>query len=372
MERFTTELARGLAASGRDSVCVIHPGAVACKAFAGLPIDEIRIPWPSLPRIPGHYLIENWLWSRRAARVLASRPVDAVSVQGFVGTGFPPALRRKTLLHLHGYESFQPAAPVVLSPAQARGLRAMSRLATRRSRSCVAYTAGFAKKISEWLPVREDRIVVVPNAVSDDFEQRARESSTDPGPTSSVVRFGFIGRDEPRKNLVGLLEAIRPLAESGAVTLTIVSPGDPCCERPTWLQVRSPITDLSLLWDFYTGCDAIIVPSLMEGMPTVILDAMAAAVPVIATDVGAVADMVTSATGVLVGDTSVGSLRAALVAFMALPSGERSRRGANARKRVLRDFTWDAVAGATRKALASVAGSSTATASAMATGTGAE
>ncbi len=198
-------------------------------------------------------------------------------------------------------------------------------------------------------------VVALPNAVSPEFEALARAKSVRGGGGERRLRIGFVGRDERRKNLRGLIAASHDMGEAGALTLQIVGNVRAEPVEASWAEFHGPITDAVTLWNFYRSCDALAVPSFMEGIPTVILEAMAASIPVIATDVGGVRDVVSDETGILVAEPSDSALRMALAQFMRLSHDERQRRGANGRARVLAEFTWRRVGSLTRQVLAAVA-----------------
>ena len=83
------------------------------------------------------------------------------------------------------------------------------------------------------------------------------------------------------------------------------------------------------------ACDILVNPSLTEGMPNVVLEAMALGTPVVATKVGGVPDMVEHLTsGVLVAPGDPNSLAAAIHAILASPH-ERLRLAQNAQKHLL-------------------------------------
>lgn len=85
--------------------------------------------------------------------------------------------------------------------------------------------------------------------------------------------------------------------------------------------------------------DALVLPSWIEGLPVVVLEAMAHAKPVIATPVGGTAEAVADGeTGVLVPPRDVDSLAAAIRELAADPARAR-RLGAAGRARVGREFS---------------------------------
>lgn len=89
--------------------------------------------------------------------------------------------------------------------------------------------------------------------------------------------------------------------------------------------------------------DACIFPSLWEGMPNALLEAMACARPVVASAAGAIPEVVEpERTGVLVPASQLDAFAEATLALLARPPAEREQMGAAARERVLRDYTPEA------------------------------
>jgi glycosyltransferase involved in cell wall biosynthesis len=86
------------------------------------------------------------------------------------------------------------------------------------------------------------------------------------------------------------------------------------------------------------GLDIAALSSVHEGVPIVVLESMAAALPIVATDCGALRDLVTQGeTGYLVPVGDVAALAARLGA-LAADGAQRARLGAAGRTRAERDF----------------------------------
>ena len=109
---------------------------------------------------------------------------------------------------------------------------------------------------------------------------------------------------------------------------------------------------------YYSLCDVFAMPSRerldsgdVEGFGIVFLEAAAAAKPVVAGRSGGIEDAVIhGATGLLVEPTSVGDVAQALLRLLR-DAPLRQELGGQARERVLREFTWDAVAAQVRSGL---------------------
>jgi glycosyltransferase involved in cell wall biosynthesis len=88
--------------------------------------------------------------------------------------------------------------------------------------------------------------------------------------------------------------------------------------------------------------DVVLLPSRWEGLPYIVLEAMAAARPVVASRVDGAVELVEEGrTGALVPIEDPGALSAAVARILALPEQERELMGAAGRERVLGRFSVD-------------------------------
>jgi glycosyltransferase involved in cell wall biosynthesis len=94
--------------------------------------------------------------------------------------------------------------------------------------------------------------------------------------------------------------------------------------------------------EFMNSFDVFILPSLTEGTPNVIIEAMAHVKPIIANAVGGVPDLVTEDVGILVPPDDIQALAAAMTR-MAADVDMRRRMGAAARLKYKQLFTPEAV-----------------------------
>ena len=313
-------------------------------------IKSLVVVPPKAGRYPGHYLHD----CQRYSRVLLDRyrkenvGADFVYAQGLTGIAFGAARRGATDLppvgvNQHGYEMFQKAANfrAWLEQFVLRGqVVALDRSAD------VVFT--FPRKIRAIVERRckvpSERLVEVPNAIDGSWIVADR-----PAPTAKR-HFLFIGRHERRKGVPELLEAIAPLRASG-VEFHFVGP------IPETLRLKrddvvyhGTITDTATLQGILDSSDVLLCPSFAEGMPTVVLEAMARGLAVVATDVGATAEWVGADNGVLLPFPDVGALRTAIERCIGMPAGELHRLQAASIAKA-RECTWDLV---TAKTIAAI------------------
>ena len=149
-----------------------------------------------------------------------------------------------------------------------------------------------------------ERIFNVPNGVD---LQRFRPKENKGTSSSSVVRFAAIGRLSHEKGPDLLLEAMSTLTRhNNYVRLRYFGDGP----MRAALESRSIELGLSSFVEFMgvsadipsvlSECDCLVLPSRTEGMPIIVLEAMASGTAVIATDVGAVRALIRDGAGILV------------------------------------------------------------------------
>jgi glycosyltransferase involved in cell wall biosynthesis len=154
----------------------------------------------------------------------------------------------------------------------------------------------------------------------------------------------FVGRLRIRKGVEVLLAALDLLRrQGGAPTLAIAGDGEHRAALEAAAAHRgldaSAVrflgrADAARVRALLAAARALVVPSTYEGMPLVILEAMAAGLPVIASRVSGIPEVVVDGeTGWLVPPEDPEALAAALAELLADP-GEARRRGAAGRRRV--------------------------------------
>lgn len=152
----------------------------------------------------------------------------------------------------------------------------------------------------------------------------------------------FVGRLRIRKGVEVLLEALRGIRAARPATLRIAGNGEhrQRLERLAGeLGLGTAVTflgnrDAGQVRRLLAGAAALVVPSIYEGMPLVVLEAMAAGVPVVASAVSGIPEVVVDGeTGWLVPPEDPRALGRALEDVLARP-GEARRRGEAGRRRV--------------------------------------
>lgn len=266
---------------------------------------------------------------------------------------FPPAPREAVTIHdlipLRFKEAFKPGI------RSGWNLWIQSRLVHRMA-AVITDSEASKRDIQEFLGVASGRIHVVPLGVENAFStasQRAVDHAREMYhlPERYVL---YVGDVNIHKNIPALIEAVSGIEH---VTLVLVSQA---FLNPTLSEVRIiheaaqrhemsdrmffldavPMDPPDQLATIYSGATVYVQPSLYEGFGLPVLEAMACGVPVVATRVASLPEVVGDA-GVLCGTTS-GELRGAITSVLKDEKlRERLREKGLARAK---HYTWERTA----------------------------
>ncbi|HEX8845574.1 MAG TPA: glycosyltransferase family 4 protein [Pyrinomonadaceae bacterium] len=177
-------------------------------------------------------------------------------------------------------------------------------------------------------------------------------SPVDHAPPQRDVTFGFAARIEPLKGPMFLVEAFAATARKFAdIQLKLAGVGSEeqqVAEQASALGIASRChfpgiyTRPEQKSAFMRSLDAFVLPSLTEGTPNCIAEAMAHGLPVIASAVGGIPDVVTDETGILVPPGDACALAHAMLRLAEDPA-LRKRLGRAGRKRYEELFSPRAV-----------------------------
>jgi len=202
----------------------------------------------------------------------------------------------------------------------------------------VVPTDDFAATVSVQYGVDPERIAVIANGVDDSFIYSGkRRLHTKP-------RLLFVGRLAIQKNLPLFLHALDGVSEQFETILV----GDGELEG----QLKQLATELRLqnvrfhgradgveLRDLYRNADVFVLPSYWEGMPLVLLEALAMGLPIVATDITGNREVVVHGeNGLLVPINDPSALRQALLSVTADPG--RYQNMSEMSQQLARKYSW--------------------------------
>lgn len=226
------------------------------------------------------------------------------------------------------------------------------RFATRTHAVVVSLARHETAELQRTYPALVPRATVIPNGVDlQAFEPASpsvrAEVRRSLGLPSDAVVLLFVGHEFERKGLFVALEALGELPSSHH--LLVVGGTDEAVRdlltRSVRAGVAERVTAVGRQGDsrqYYGAADVLLLPSSYEADPLVVLEALASGVPVVATDVGGVADIVEDGRNGYVVERTPPAVAAGVRALCAQDmEGLRARARASAQTR-----SWARVAGA--------------------------
>ncbi|MBS4753715.1 glycosyltransferase family 4 protein [Nocardioides sp. zg-ZUI104] len=344
------EVAAELAARGHDSHLVGPPGAHAERAARlGVQVHVVHV--RTRHDVRG---------AARVARTVAALRPDVVHCQdrraGVAGRMLGAAAQTGTVYTLHGVPD--PLAPLVPGNLRIAAPSARSRMdnllaerwLARAPRSLVVTPCeAVARYARDHVGIRADRVRAVHNGVAprwllplDAPNEAAGHAPQEDAPSPPrPLRVVWVGVMQPVKRVPDLVRAVAPLDD---VELVLVGDGPQRTRVAALADSLAP--DRVHLVGFHDDpapllrtADVFVLSSAAEACPMALLQAMACGLPVIASRVGGVAEIVRDGVdGLLFAAGDVDGLRAELVRLADDPA-LRDRLGASARNRVAERFT---------------------------------
>jgi L-malate glycosyltransferase len=336
-ERHVVDLASALHRKG-------YRVEVACSIADGLskPLEEAGVPVRPLMRR---------LVKRRVS------PAYARGIRKLLKEG------RFDLVHAHIYASAVAAAiatrgtglPLVVTEHteaswQNRWSRLSSRWTYQQARQIIAVSTPIERRLIERDGVPPERVTLISNAVIPASGDPVDLADTLPEGWSERPLVGVVARLQPEKGVATFLKAAARVSKvSQEARFLVVGDGplrEELLELVGHLGLRERVCFLGYRADargLIGLLDVLVVPSLTEGSPLIVLEAMAAGVPVVASAVGGIPDQVRhDEEGVLVPPDDPDALVGALGSLLEDPARAR-RLGETGRRRTENEFSYDAL-----------------------------
>lgn len=314
--------------------------------------EVITIPGDAMPaRIRGL----RRLIRERSPDLLHTSIFEADVAGRLAGIGGPPVL---TSLVNTSYDAIRSEDSGV-RPGRLRAARIIDAVTARHLTSHFhAITEAVAMHAHEHLSIATDRITVIPRGrdphrLGRAGAERRREARAGLGLADSVPVILNVGRQEFQKGQTDLLDAVALLRERIPDLVCLIAGrrgnrSDVLCERVERLGLGRSVRFLGHRDDvpeLLAAADVFAFPSRYEGLGGAVLEAMALEVPVVASDVRALREVLDDGrAGLLVPPGSGSELAAAIARILA---GEQAakERVAHARRRFSANYTLDRVAG---------------------------
>ena len=307
-------------------------------------ISQTCLEFPSEGKYPGHYLKESWKYSAELFSSIKTKlnEYDFIYAKGFTAWKLL-AERDKGLkcppidVNFHGFEMFQKALSLKARIEQLI-LKKPVEWNCRQADFVFSYGGKITSIIKDKVNINSDKIIELPAAIEKDWINDKVKERTE------KIKFLFVGRYERRKGIEEINKALKTIENEPGFEFYFIGP------IPAQRKVRSKhvhyygvINEQNIIRKIMQDCDVLVCPSHSEGMPNVILEAMASGLAIIATDVGAVAQMVNDKNGWLCNVGNLSELKNKITEAINEPVEKTNQRKIASRNKVKESFIWNEV-----------------------------
>ena len=287
---------------------VLTPASIAPSQWpASVKVERFRYAlwrWQRLAQQPGgipaalkrypvlHFLLPFFLLAMARAIIRLATHCDVIqahwSINGALAVLTQPFHKCPVVTTLHGSDHVR---------GQGGGLyRWLHRQAVTRSACVVGVSEAITHSLKQALPQQSEHFFFLPNGVGEEFFSIRPENR----PVPSPLKLLFVGSLIPLKGVDVLLKAIHLLPKNLPIAVSLVGDGPEkeklvqlasqleVDSRTTFNGTVSPKDVPALMADHHV----LVLPSQREGRPSVVLEAMAAAMAVVATDIDGTRELV--------------------------------------------------------------------------------
>ncbi|PCJ82685.1 MAG: hypothetical protein COA49_01085 [Bacteroidetes bacterium] len=327
-----------------DQITLVHCGPVnsnppdnkSIMSLLGNPnnIEIIGLKFIDRSSFLGHYVRSSKSYSKRAFEVVKDNlsDFDIVYSQGLTGYSFV-GKHKNLIANLHGLNMFQPSFSL-----KERLEKIILRPIARKILLNANFTVSLGGRLTDVLlsvGVKKQEIVTIPNGIEECMVLSQQKLSLIDSIDVEALKIVFIGRGEKGKGFDILISALKCLKRP--LVIRIIGGWEEEEGMTHKMIFHGEITSHDRIIEIIDDSDILVLPSLSEGMPTVILEAMARGKAIIATDVGAVSELVDESNGVLISPNNVNEL---VDAIKNLDLNQINTLGLSSISKV-KDFTWE-------------------------------
>jgi len=295
---------------------------------------------------PSHYLWSSFRSSKAIYDVLTQREFsDFIYAQGFTGW---ETIRKKLSgrplppigVNFHGLEMYQKAASIIPKFEQLM-FRPFVKWNLKNANYALSL-GGNLTSIIKKVAGKNTHVLESANGIDSDW---INDNINIYPLNNKLVRFVFVGRYERRKGIQELTAVINDLGDNPWSQFDFVGP------IPEYLKLKQKnvryhglVKEQDKIQSILYRSDILVCPSYSEGLPTVILEGMACANAIIATDVGAIDSIVSKANGWVIKPGNSEQLKDAILNAKRISTTELNEKKIHSRELVERSFTWERVA----------------------------
>ena len=303
--------------------------------------EILTVKFPESIKFPFHYLWNSYWYSKIVYNQIKDDldRFDFILVKGFSGWRLLNLKRRglKTPpvgINFHGMNMFLPSPNFKLKLSNI-----IFSYFTKINVSNADYVFSYGAKVTETITKslnNKCKIIEIPTGIDHSWIRDKNKVTV-----NNKRIFVFIGRNDPLKGIQVLNKVIENIMDSN-FEFHFVGPLLKTINKKN-IYYHGLIQNEDKLKQILDSADTLVLPSISEGMPNVILEAMSRGLSIIATDVGANSLMVSESNGLLIKNNYFSSVFDAMKKIINLKNNELKEMKINSIRSIENSFTWDLV-----------------------------
>lgn len=304
-------------------------------------INLIEFSFPKSIKFPGHYIFNNYILSKEYYKVAIKTDYDFIYCQGFTAWYFlkKHPFQKNIISNLHGLEMFQTSVNF-RNKLEKFLLKIPAKKIIRNSYRQISLGGKLTSLLYDNGAIKES-VVEVPNGIDSSWHIKPEDLKEN---KNNILKLIFIGRYERRKGVDELNDVIYNTIENLNYEIDFIGP------IPSDKQIKNKniryfglVNDTDFIRKKIIEADILLCPSHSEGMPTVILEAMAGGCAIIATDVGAINLMVNFENGWLIKGNIREGLEKYIKKAILLSTKELLELKKNSLNKMIDKFSWEEI-----------------------------
>lgn len=305
-------------------------------------LNSFVFSFPKYKKYPGHYFKESYDYSSSLFDTFVKQTkVDYIYTKGYCGWRFIKEKKNGAdlppiAIRLHGYEILQKTNSFKNKIRKIMYMPLVNYL-NQHADYVYSYGGKLTQMTQEAFHIPSSKIIEIPTGISQSW---LNENIT----VQKQRTFCFVSRYDIRKGIVELHEALSQMRISQEFKFHFIG------ELPEELKLKHPtiiyhgvLKSEEAIKTILRESDFLVAPSHSEGMPNVIVEAMASGCGIVTTDVGAIAVLVSNEEGFLIPPFSSNAIKSVLEKLIQMPEENILEYKRHALNKVKNNFLWKKV-----------------------------